>query len=41
MVLILYSDNLVKGLGSACADNVLFDGDWSGYPNTVIARARS
>lgn len=28
-------------LGSSCSDNVLFDGDWSGYPSNVIAKARS
>lgn len=31
----------VKSLGSSCQDSTLFDGDWSGYPTTVIAKART
>lgn len=33
--------NLLKSLGSSCEDSTLFDGDWSGYPTTVIAKARA
>lgn len=36
----LHAD-FVKSLGSSCQDSTLFDGDWSGYPTTVVAKART